>query len=49
MRLNELKRTQKARIIFKKDSISAQNEPKRAQMRKPINELKRAQITSNEP
>ena len=42
MGLNEPKGTQKILNIFKNDSIWAQNEPKWAQMSKPINELKRA-------
>ena len=47
MGLNEPKGTQKTLNISKNDSIWAQNGPKWAQMSKPINELKRALMSSN--
>ena len=42
MGLNEPKQIQKTLNIFKNDSIWAENGPKRAQMSKPITELKSA-------
>ena len=48
MGLNEPKQTQDSKYI-QNDLTWAQNGPKWAQMSKPINELKRAYITSNEP
>ena len=48
MNLNESKRTQKNPKYVNKDPIWAQNGPKWTQMSKPKNELKGAQVTSNE-